>query len=108
GGFGTDEAAFAGVVPAVRPRAVAVTSLFRDQLDRYGEVDTVAALWRSALEEVRSPKSEVRSREPADLGLRTSAPMLVLNADDPTVAALGHGREDVIYWGIDDVRWGKP
>src|SRR5439155_6731669 len=48
GVFETDEAAFAGVVPAVRPRAVAVTNLFRDQLDRYGEVDMVAALWRSA------------------------------------------------------------
>ena len=47
--FETDEAAFARVVPAVRPDVVVVTNLFRDQLDRYGEVDTVATIWRSAL-----------------------------------------------------------
>ena len=41
--------AFARVVPAVRPDVVVVTNLFRDQLDRYGEVDTVATIWRSAL-----------------------------------------------------------
>src|SRR5262245_51654524 len=47
--FETDEAAFARVVPAVRPDVVVVTNLFRDQLDRYGEVDAVAAIWRDAL-----------------------------------------------------------
>ena len=33
-----DEGIFAQAARAIRPRAVAVTNLFRDQLDRYGEV----------------------------------------------------------------------
>ncbi|HET7768308.1 MAG TPA: MurT ligase domain-containing protein [Chloroflexota bacterium] len=95
--FETDEAAFAQVVPAVRPRVVAVTNLFRDQLDRYGEVDTVAAVWRTALER---------------LGAQPHT--LVLNADDPTVAALGNafgstpsGTES-LYFGVDDPAIGRP
>ncbi|MGH2368899.1 MAG: MurT ligase domain-containing protein [Chloroflexota bacterium] len=90
--FETDEAAFARVVPALRPGVIAVTNLFRDQLDRYGEVDSVAAIWRSALER--------------DLGVRP--PHLVLNADDPTVAALGKGAGHTVYFGIEDARWGHP
>ena len=95
--FETDEAAFAQVVPATRPRIVAVTNLFRDQLDRYGEVDTVAAVWRSALER---------------LGGHPHA--LVLNADDPTVAALGGafgprpGGAVAHYFGIEDPSPGRP
>jgi UDP-N-acetylmuramyl tripeptide synthase len=97
--FETDEAAFAQIVPAVRPRAIAVTNLFRDQLDRYGEVDTVAAIWRRALEAVRD------------------CPALVLNADDPAVAALaGTGvfdpappsRPPALFFGIEDARLGHP
>src|SRR5688572_23848988 len=88
--FETDEAAFAQVVPAVRPRVVAVTNLFRDQLDRYGEVDTVAAVWRTALDRLGSHPHT-----------------LVLNADDPTVAALGSAGSPM-YFGIDDPRPGLP
>ncbi|MBI3971430.1 MAG: DUF1727 domain-containing protein [Chloroflexi bacterium] len=111
--FETDEAAFARVVPAVEPRVIVVTNLFRDQLDRYGEVDTVAGIWREAL------RVETGRREGAGAGT-----LLVLNADDPTVAALGSngtgfpqrslslrgdGQEvgpPVVYFGLDDVRWG--
>jgi UDP-N-acetylmuramyl tripeptide synthase len=76
GVFETDEAAFAGIVPAVRPRVAVMTNLFRDQLDRYGEVDTVAALWRSTIWGLAAASATTRMT-------------LVLNADDPTVAALG-------------------
>ncbi len=83
--FEVDEAAFAAVVAAVRPRVIAVTNLFRDQLDRYGEVDTVAERWRAALR--RLPQTTT----------------LVLNADDPAVAALGDGfAGPVVYYGIAD------
>ena len=100
--FETDEAAFAQVVPAVRPGVIAVTNLFRDQLDRYGEVDTVAAVWRTALD-----------------GLGSHPHTLVLNADDPTVAALGsaftitslsapaNGAQS-LYFGVDDPSPGRP
>ena len=66
--FETDEAAFARVVPAVRPDVVVVTNLFRDQLDRYGEVDSVAAIWRSArwpaLEHAPAPWRSTRTTPP--------------------------------------------
>jgi UDP-N-acetylmuramyl tripeptide synthase len=103
--FETDEAAFAGVVPAVRPRAIVVTNLFRDQLDRYGEVDAVAARWRHSLDQVLGPQSSALS---PTVRTKDCAPALVLNADDPTVAALGDGREHASYFGIEDARWGKP
>jgi UDP-N-acetylmuramyl tripeptide synthase len=105
GVFETDEAAFAQAAPAVRPRLVVVTNLFRDQLDRYGEVDAVAALWRGALELTRA-------------GPLPRPLTLALNADDPTVAALGGPLPDrdgagdaggggAVYFGVEDVRWGQ-
>ncbi len=85
--FEVDEAAFPQVVAEVQPRVIAVTNLFRDQLDRYGEVDTVAERWRSALATL-SPSTR-----------------LVFNADDPTVAALARSDEQVanaIYFGVEE------
>jgi UDP-N-acetylmuramyl tripeptide synthase len=82
--FEVDEATIPLALPALRPHAVIFTNLFRDQLDRYGEVEAVAALWREAL-----------SKAAPDLSL-------VLNADDPTVASLGEGRQNVLYFGVDD------
>lgn len=87
GVFEVDEAAFPQVVSELRPRTILVTNLFRDQLDRYGEVDTVAERWRDAL---------------ARLDASTT---LLLNADDPAVAALADARPDgssVLYFGIED------
>jgi UDP-N-acetylmuramyl tripeptide synthase len=85
--FEVDEAAFAQVVAEARPRVILVTNLFRDQLDRYGEVDTVLERWRGAL---------------ARLPLSTA---LVLNADDPAVASLALGLPaamPVYYFGVED------
>jgi UDP-N-acetylmuramyl tripeptide synthase len=65
--------------------AVLLSNLFRDQLDRYGELETIADSWVSALR---------------DGPARTSA--LVLNADDPLVADLGRERDAVVYFGVDD------
>ncbi|HLZ20777.1 MAG TPA: MurT ligase domain-containing protein [Ktedonobacterales bacterium] len=89
--FEVDEAAFPQVITEVRPRAIVITNLFRDQLDRYGEVDTVAERWRDALKAL-----------PADT-------QLVLNADDPAVAALADGARDahVLYFGVEDAPVGE-
>jgi UDP-N-acetylmuramyl tripeptide synthase len=85
GVFEVDEATMPLVVRAVNPRAVVFTNLFRDQLDRYGEVETVAAIWRKAITEFPTGVS------------------LVINADDPTVASLrDHARGPVITYGLDD------
>jgi UDP-N-acetylmuramyl tripeptide synthase len=84
GVFEVDEATVPAALTQLRPRVAVFTNLFRDQLDRYGEVDAVASLWREAL-----------VNAPADL-------TLVLCTDDPTVASLGEGRDNVIYFGVDD------
>ncbi len=87
GVFEVDEATVPEAVRALRPRVIVFTNLFRDQLDRYGEVDTVAALWRSSI---------------ATLTRETT---LVLNADDPAVASLARNAPcPVIMFGIDDTR----
>jgi UDP-N-acetylmuramyl tripeptide synthase len=80
-----DEAVLLQAVQAVSPRVCVLTNVFRDQLDRYGEVDSVIALWRRAV-----------SLLPAET-------TLVLNADDPGIANLGESFSGkVLYYGIDD------
>jgi len=87
GVFEIDEGALPMAITSLRPRLVVFTNLFRDQLDRYFELDFVAHLWREALKEL------------------TSYATLVLNADDPQIAFLGEGIEaGVMYYGLDDVR----
>ncbi|HYM14435.1 MAG TPA: MurT ligase domain-containing protein [Dehalococcoidia bacterium] len=86
-----DEATLPEIVREGAPRVIVVTNLFRDQLDRYGEVDAVAQAWERGF---------------AAAGGDTT---MVLNADDPAVAHLGRGaRTRVIYYGIDDTTAGSP
>ena len=85
GMFEADEATMPAAVAALQPRVIAFTNLFRDQLDRYGEVDTVAMLWKRALE--GAPRDAT----------------LVLNADDPSVAELARDWAGPVHWfGLDD------
>lgn len=82
--FEVDEAHLPRAVTLCRPRLVLLHNLFRDQLDRYGEVDYVARRWGEAL--------------------RTLPPSatVVLNADDPAVADLGQDlAARVLYYGLD-------
>src|SRR3954469_23524255 len=44
-----DEAALPEVLRRVRPRVVLLANLFRDQLDRYGELELIAERWRNAV-----------------------------------------------------------
>ena len=44
--FEVDEAALPEVARRVRPRAIVLGNLFRDQLDRYGELELIAERWR--------------------------------------------------------------
>src|SRR6266508_3040007 len=50
--FEVDEAALPEVARRLRPRAVCLGNLFRDQLDRYGELEVVAGRWRAAVQEL--------------------------------------------------------
>ena len=83
--FEVDEAWLPTVAEAVKPRTYLLANLFRDQLDRYGELELLADRWAelTASEEARGAR-------------------FVLNADDPLVADLGRGREGVTYFGVDD------
>jgi UDP-N-acetylmuramyl tripeptide synthase len=78
-----DEAAMAGVTADIGPRIICVTNLFRDQLDRYGELDATATLIGDAI--ASAPAAHV-----------------LLNADDPFVAGLARrARGAVSYFGVE-------
>jgi lipid II isoglutaminyl synthase (glutamine-hydrolysing) len=83
--FEVDEAWLPRVARELRPRAYLLSNLFRDQLDRYGELELLADRWAEL----------VGAEEPR--GAR-----FVLNADDPLVADLGREREGVVYFGLED------
>jgi UDP-N-acetylmuramyl tripeptide synthase len=87
--FEVDEGALSEVARRVRPRAVLLANLFRDQLDRYGELELVAARWRAAVESLPDAK-------------------LVVNGDDPQVGDLARTRPDAIVFGLDDPRHARP
>lgn len=77
-----DEAVFAREAAALRPHTVLVTNIFRDQLDRYGEITNV--------------------RDLIGKGIDTSKPeRIVLCADDPLVSTLGKAFTPV-FFGLDE------
>ena len=82
--FEVDEAALPEVLSRVKPKAVSLGNLFRDQLDRYGELEHVAEGWRAAVREL-----------PADTAL-------AVNGDDPQVGELARERPDALIFGVDD------
>lgn len=81
--FEVDEATMPEILALVRPKAIVVTNLFRDQLDRYGEVDKTAQIIGKSL--ALAPEAKI-----------------ILNADDPLVASLSKYNKNVLYFGIDD------
>jgi UDP-N-acetylmuramyl tripeptide synthase len=89
--FEVDEFWLDRLVGELAPRAILLANLFRDQLDRYGELEVIADRWAALA---------------ASLPGTTT---LVLNADDPLVAELGRlrsgaGAARVRYFGIEDPR----
>jgi lipid II isoglutaminyl synthase (glutamine-hydrolysing) len=90
GVFEVDEAALPELLRRLQPRAVALGNLFRDQLDRYGELELVAERWRSAVG-----------------GLAEEA-TLVFNADDPQLAAVAEAHPRSVAFGLDDPRVARP
>jgi lipid II isoglutaminyl synthase (glutamine-hydrolysing) len=82
--FEVDEGAFPDVARRVRPHAVSLGNLFRDQLDRYGELELVAERWRDAVSELRP------------------GAWVVANADDPLVADIARGHPNSLHFGLDD------
>ncbi|MBO5364025.1 MAG: DUF1727 domain-containing protein [Clostridia bacterium] len=77
-----DEASARRVFVHLKPDYMVITNLFRDQLDRYGEIETTMALLQEAIDMAEGVK-------------------LILNGDDPLTAQFGEGR-DAVYFGISE------
>jgi lipid II isoglutaminyl synthase (glutamine-hydrolysing) len=93
--FEVDEAWLPAVAEELEPRLIVLGNLFRDQLDRYGELERLADGW-----------AELVEAHAGETGF-------VLNADDPLVADLGRDREarrrpGVTYFGIEDSTQALP
>jgi UDP-N-acetylmuramyl tripeptide synthase len=93
--FEVDEAWLPEVADALDPSLVVLGNLFRDQLDRYGEMEALAAGWGKAVE------------------ARAGRARFALNADDPAVADLGRDadgepRDGVLYFGVEDSSQALP
>jgi UDP-N-acetylmuramyl tripeptide synthase len=93
--FEVDEAWLPRVTEQLEPSLIVLGNLFRDQLDRYGEMEALADEWAKTV------------------ASRTDQSRFALNADDPLIADLGRDseggrREGVIYFGIEDPSQALP
>jgi UDP-N-acetylmuramyl tripeptide synthase len=86
GVFEIDEASLAFAIDEIQPRAAIVLNLFRDQLDRYGELESIAKKIGFAL------------------AMLPEGSRAILNADDPRVAEIGLDLPNPPLWfGLDDI-----
>lgn len=86
-----DEATLEEVVANTNAQMLVLLNLFRDQLDRYGEVDTIRAKWQKIIE--RLPKTVT----------------LVLNTDDPGISYLARFfKGKIIFFGVKDRQINLP
>ena len=83
GVFEVDEAALPAVAERVQPRVMLLMNLFRDQLDRHGELEAIGERWAAML-------------------AAPPVPHLVLCGDDPLIADLAPAGAAVTWFGIDD------
>ncbi len=93
--FEVDEAWLPRVSEQLDPTLVVLGNLFRDQLDRYGEMEALADEWAGTI------------------AAREGRSAFVLNADDPLIADLGRDSEErprqgVVYFGIEDASQALP
>jgi len=67
------------------PDYIVCLNLFRDQLDRYGEIDSIIKKWKGSFEKLDKQTT------------------LILNADDPQIAFLGKDlKSKVLYFGLNE------
>ncbi len=81
GVFEVDEGSFPDVVRYIKPDFVVITNFFRDQLDRFGEIENTAKIVYEAL-------------KPLDT-------TLIMNADDPMVSKFKDLDKRSIYYGVE-------
>jgi lipid II isoglutaminyl synthase (glutamine-hydrolysing) len=82
--FEVDEASVPKVAAEADLKLLAVMNLFRDQLDRYGELAYTGKVIASAFGDLPEDGT------------------VLLNADDPLVASLGRSARRPVYFGVDD------
>jgi UDP-N-acetylmuramyl tripeptide synthase len=89
GVFEVDEATTEKAAHALKPRIILVTNLFRDQLDRYGELDKVASIINDSFQ--------------------WASEYIILNGDDPLVSSLGKDcKIPKIFFGINTPSFSLP
>ena len=81
----SDEAYLTKLYDFINANYLVVTNLFRDQLDRYGELNTTAEFIKNAID--KNPNLK-----------------LVLNADDPLVATFDRTKY-AVYYGFENVQY---
>lgn len=81
----SDEAAFRNIVKTIKPKYICITNLFRDQLDRFGEINTTQRLLLEGIENLYSENEN---------------PVLILNADDKKVLEIGKNFSKVFYYRV--------
>ena len=82
--FESDEYALPFVLEQMKPDYLICLNLFRDQLDRYGEIDTIAKKWQKSFETL------------------TDKTTLLLNSDDPQISYLSSStKSKAVYFGLD-------
>ena len=86
-----DEFALPEVMRRVRPRVVSLGNLFRDQLDRYGELEHIAERWRAAVAAL--PPRSTLDRQCRRSPRRTTSPT---------------GARGALRFGVDDPRLARP
>jgi UDP-N-acetylmuramyl tripeptide synthase len=85
--FEVDEAAFPQAVNEIGPRFILMNNLFRDQLDRYGEIDTIRKRWVTSVQHLQPGTT------------------LILNVDDPSIAYLARFAPEgvrCVFFGLED------
>jgi len=88
--FEIDENALPIFLKETTPEYFVALNLFRDQLDRYGEVNSIIGHWKTALEKL--PKTTT----------------MILNADDPQIAYLAKGTSATVkYFGLQSSQFGN-
>lgn len=87
--FESDENALGSIMDETSPNVAVILNLFRDQLDRYGEVNTIADQWTAWFTKHKHTH-------------------FVLNADDPLInSLLGDGATNATYFGVSKDRMKK-
>lgn len=86
--FEVDENTLPLALEELSPRYIILLNLFRDQLDRYGELNSISLKWKNAIAKM------------------SKSTKLILNANDPQIAYLGTGSQ-ALYFGLNEKKEGK-